>query len=291
MKNGQDRPRESAMGKRDLRGSEKLALNMSDGKTMDVGQVWWFWFTTSAFAVDKRLRHIFRILPRDPRCKFCNAPFEGFGGGLMKVLFGKQRSTLNPRYCNLCDQASREFPGGAEVEMSILFIDVRGSTALSEKLGPTEFSKLITRFYTASTKLIIDEDGLVEKLAGDAVASFWGAGFAGRDYVQRTIKVAQELSKTMAQQEIPVGIGVHAGVAYFGAIGTPDGLTEFTAVGDEVNLAARLASKAAAGEIIVSERMLQKAGMDGGGLEQRSLELKGISKPVTVRVMHAAERQ
>lgn len=288
MKSGQDHPQESAIGKRELGRSEKLAMNMSDGKTMDVGQVWWFWFTTSAFAVDKRLRHIFRMLPRDPRCKFCNAPFEGIGGALTKMLFGKQRSILNPRYCNLCDKASREFPGGAEVEMSMLFIDVRGSTALSEKLGPTEFSKLITRFYTASTKLIIDEDGLVEKLAGDAVAAFWGAGFAGKDYVLRTIKVAQELSKIMAQQEIPVGIGVHAGVAYFGAIGTPDGLTEFTAIGDEVNLAARLASKAAAGEVIVSERALQKAGMDGSSLEQRSLELKGISKPVTVRVMRLA---
>ena len=205
----------------------------------------------------------------------------------MKAVFGKERSTLNPRFCNLCDQASREFPGGAEVEMSMLFADIRGSTALSEKMGPTQFSKLIGRFYTGATKFITEADGLVEKLAGDAVAAFWGAGFAGPDYVQRTIKVAQDLSKFMAQQEIPVGIGVHYGVAYFGAIGTPDGLTDFSALGDEVNLAARLASKAAAGEIIVSEQALQKAGIDGNALERRSLDLKGISQPVTARVMHA----
>ncbi len=255
--------------------------------TVDVGNVWWFWFTTNAFAVDKRLRQIFRMLPRDPRCKFCNAPFAGIGGALMKAVFGKERSALNPRFCNLCEQASREFPGGAEVEMSMLFVDVRGSTALSEKMGPTEFSKLIGRFYAGSTKLIIEEDGLVEKLAGDAVAAFWGAGFAGPDYMQRTLKVAQDLSKFMARQHIPVGIGVHYGVAYFGAIGTPDGLTDFSAIGDEVNLAARLASKALAGEIIVSEQALQKAGVDGSPLERRSLDLKGISQPVTVRVMHA----
>jgi len=260
---------------------------MSDKRTVDVGSVWWFWFTTDAFAVDKRLRQIFRRLPRDPRCKFCNAPFAGIGGALVKLLFGKERSALNPRYCNLCDQASRAFPGGAEVEMSMLFVDVRGSTALSATMGPTQFSKLISRFYTRSTKLIVEEDGLVEKLAGDAVAAFWGAGFAGPDYVQRTIRVAQDLSKSMAQQGIPVGIGVHQGVAYFGAIGTPDGLTDFSAIGDEVNLAARLASKAAAGEIIVSEQALQKAGMDGNALERRSLDLKGISQPVTVRVMRA----
>jgi len=152
---------------------------MNNTKSVDVGNVWWFWFTTSAFTVDKRLRRIFRILPHDPRCKFCNAPFQGAGGNIVRVLFGKERSALNPRFCNLCDLASREFPGGAEVEMAMLFADVRGSTALSEKMRPVEFSKLINRFYTESTKVIIDEDGLVEKLAGDAVAAFWGAGFAG----------------------------------------------------------------------------------------------------------------
>lgn len=259
---------------------------MSEKKPLDVGQVWSFWFTTSAFDVDKRLRRLFRRLPRDPRCKFCNAPFRGIGGIIVKSLFGKQRSDLNPRICNICEEASRRFPGGAEVEMSMLFADVRGSTALSEKMSPSEFSRLINRFYTQSTKVITEEDGLVEKLAGDAVAAFWGAGFAGPDYVRRTLNVAQNLSRVMLQQEIPVGIGVHSGVAYFGAFGTPDGLVDISAIGDEVNTAARLASKAAAGEIIVSEQALQAAGVDGSTLESRSLELKGISLPVLVRVMH-----
>ena len=172
--------------------------------------------------------------------------------------------------------------------MSMLFADVRGSTALSEKMTPTEFSQLINRFYTRSTKVIIEADGLVEKLAGDSVAAFWGAGFAGRDYVQRTIDVAKNLASAMAQQGIPVGIGVHAGVAYFGAMGAAGGLTELSAIGDEVNTAARLVSRAAAGEIIVSEQALQAAGMDTGELESRSLELKGITEPVKVRVLHGS---
>ncbi len=259
---------------------------MKDKKNVDVGNVWWFWFTTNAFAVDKRLRHFQRALPRDPRCKFCNAPFQGVGGALMRVLFRKQRSTLNPRYCNLCDIAAREFPGGAEVPMSMLFIDVRGSTALSETMSPMEFSQLINRFYAAATKVIVDEDGLVEKLAGDSVAAFWGAGFAGPDYVRRTVNVAQNLLRAMDQQKIPVGIGVHFGVAFFGAMGTAGGLTEISAIGDEVNLAARLTSKAAPGEIMVSEQALQAAGIDGSQLEARRLDLKGISEPVAARVMY-----
>jgi adenylate cyclase len=257
---------------------------MNEKKSVDVGNVWWFWFTTNAFAVDKRLRRIMRILPHDPRCKFCNTPFQEVGGMLARVLFGKQRSALNPRYCNLCEIASSEFPGGAEVLMSMLFIDVRGSTALSEKMSPTEFSQLINRFYKESTKIIVDEDGLVEKLAGDSVAAFWGAGFAGSGYVGLTIRVAKNLLRAMERQKIPVGVGVHSGIAYFGAMGAADGLTEKSAIGEEVNLAARLASKAAPGEIIVSEQALKQAGMDASGLESRSLELKGISEPVTVRL-------
>src|SRR5919106_4532039 len=234
-------------------------MNLNDKKSVDVGNVWWFWFSTNAFAVDKRLRRIMRVLPHDPRCKFCNTPFQGIGGMIARVLFGKQRSALNPRFCNMCEIASREFPGGAEVPMSMLFIDIRGSTALSEKMTPTEFSQLINRFYAAATKIIIEEDGLVEKLAGDEVAAFWGAGFAGPDYVRRTIDVAQKLLRVMEKQKIPVGIGVHSGVAYFGAMGTAEGLTDISAKGDEVNMAARPASQAAAGESILTGQGLQKA--------------------------------
>ncbi len=254
-------------------------------KPVDPGEVWAFWFSTSAFDVDKRLRRLFRILPHDPRCKFCNAPFRGIGGAIVKAVFGKEQSTLNPRYCNLCDVASRRFPGGAEVEMSMLFADIRGSTALSETMSPKEFSRLINRFYKLSTRVIGEEDGLVDNLAGDAVAAFWGAGFAGQDYVKRTLHVAQRLLKIMAQEKIPVGIGVHAGIAYFGALGGEGGLMDLSALGDEVNTAARLAALAAEGEIIVSEQALKAAGIDGSPFEARSLELKGINAPVGVRVL------
>ncbi len=254
-------------------------------KEVDPDTVWSDWFTTSAFDVDKRLRRTFRMLPRDPRCKFCNAPFQGMGGTMVRALFGKERSLLNPRFCNMCDEASRRFPGGAEVEMSLLFADIRGSTALSESMSPTEFSRLISRFYASSTKIIVEEDGLVEKLAGDEVVAFWGAGFAGPNYVRRAVSVAQHLLRVMAREEIPIGIGVHFGVAYFGAMSTPEGLMDISAKGDAVNTAARLASKAAAGEIIISEQALHRAGIDGTELESRRLELKGISEPVLVRVM------
>jgi len=103
--------------------------------------------------------------------------------------------------------------------------------------------------------------------------------------VARTVRSAQKIIKTMQEQNIPVGVGVHTGVAYFGAMGEESGLISISAIGDEVNLAARIASKAEAGEILVSESALSQTELDTSQLESRTLELKGISKPMTVRVM------
>jgi len=251
----------------------------------NIEQMWHDWFMTDAFAVEKRMYRFFNILPQDPRCKLCHAPFHGIGGTVMNVFYGRKQSGLNPNFCNICEDFAKRFPGGAEVEMSMLFVDVRGSTALSEQMTPFEFQKLINRFFVGASKAITDEDGLVEKLAGDAVAAFWGAGFAGKDYVAKTVRAAQNISRAMQKQNIPVGVGVHAGVAYFGAMGSAEGLINISAIGDEVNTAARIASKAAAGEILVSKPALKAAGIESSLLESRNLELKGISAPVTVYVM------
>ena len=251
----------------------------------NIEELWREWFMTDAFATEKRVVRFLSVLPSDPRCKFCNAPFEGIGSVVVRAFWGKKQSGLNPRFCNICEEFAKKYPGGSEVEMAMLFVDVRGSTALSEQMSPMDFQKLINRFYVESTHIITQEDGLVEKLAGDAVAAFWGAGIAGPDYTARTIRAAQNILKAMQKQNVPVGIGVHTGVAFFGAMGEENGLINISAIGDEVNTAARLASKAAAGEIILSEAALDKAHIDGSGLESRTLELKGISAPMTVRVM------
>src|SRR4030067_3793207 len=110
------------------------------------------------------------------------------------ALYGRKPSTLNPRFCNVCEDFARKFPGGAQVEMSMLFADVRGSTALSEQMPPGEYKKMIDRFFVGATHAIAEEDGLVDNLAGGAVAAFWGAGFAGVDYVARTLRAAQAIA-------------------------------------------------------------------------------------------------
>ncbi|MGB7873181.1 MAG: adenylate/guanylate cyclase domain-containing protein [Anaerolineales bacterium] len=251
----------------------------------EINQMWHDWFAVDALRAENLFSRTFRLLPRDPRCKICASPFDGMGGLVMRTVFGRGRSALNPQFCSICEDYVKKHQGGAEVEMSMLFADVRGSTALSEQLSPMDFQKLINRFYVGATNVIAGEHGLVEKLAGDAVAAFWGAGFAGKNYVERTIRAAQKIRKNMEAQNIPVGIGVHAGVAYFGAMGSEDGLADISAIGDEVNATARIASKAAAGEILVSEVALKQTNIDASKFESRVLELKGISEQVSVRVM------
>jgi len=257
-----------------------MAINKENANEM-----WRDWFMNDANTVERKVVRFFHMLPHDPRCKLCNSPFQGVGSIVVGAFFGRKQSNLNPNFCNVCEEYAQKFPGGVEVEMSMLFVDVRGSTALSESMSAMEFQKLINRFFINTTRIIGEEYGLVEKLAGDAVAAFWGAGFAGKDYLARTIRSAQKIQKAMNIQKIPVGVGVHTGIAYFGAMGEENGLISISAIGDEVNLAARIASKAEAGEILVSETALSQTEVDTSQLESRTLELKGISKPMTVRVM------
>jgi adenylate cyclase len=234
-------------------------------------------------------RRLLGLLPARHRCKVCNAPFSGVGGSAMKAV-GKGPSTLNPRFCAECEDFARKYQTGAEIELSMLFADVRGSTRLAEGLGTAEFSQLINRFYRASTDVLVNSDALIDKLIGDEVAAFYVPGFAGRQHARRALDAAVELLRVTGHSDadgpwIPVGVGVHTGVAYVGAVGSAEGMTDITALGDAVNTAARLASEAGPGEILVSEATCAAATLDMDGYEQRCLDLKGRSDTIEVRVI------
>jgi len=236
-----------------------------------------------------RHRRLYRLLPSDPRCKWCNAPFQGLGGSLMRMI-GIQPSNLNPRYCNNCDDFARQHLGGAEVELSMLFADVRGSTTLAEQMNMTEFSRLISRFYAVATDVLIQADALIDKLVGDQVTGFFFPGFTGPRHARAALQAARKLLEATGHRDaggpwVPVGVGVHTGRAFVGAVGSESGVADVTALGDAVNIAARLSSQAGAGEILVSEDAVQASGMTPDGLEQRQLMLKGRSQPINVRVV------
>ena len=201
-------------------------------------------------------------------------------------LMGRDQSRFNPRYCQPCEQF--EHPGGAEVVLTMLFADVRGSTNLAAKMSALEFSKLINRFYTIATDVLVKTDAMVDRLIGDEVVGLFIPGMAGPEHPQRAIRAAESLLHLTGHRDptgpwVPVGVGIHTGLAFVGVVGgSEDHPTDFTALGDNVNIAARLASQAGAGEILVSEAAYSAAGLDLGNLEHRQLEVKGKDEPIGV---------
>ena len=112
-----------------------------------------------------KLRH----MPSDPRCKLCLAPFGGAGGAVMKHL-GFGRLPANPAICQNCiSQFRKHGATGAEIPVSLLFADVRGSTGIGERLSPTDFRSFLGHFYEIGSHAILDHDGLVDKLVGDEI--------------------------------------------------------------------------------------------------------------------------
>jgi adenylate cyclase len=244
-------------------------------------------------------RALMRWLPKDPRCRICYTPFSGVGGKLIKMALGRERSVLNPNMCNICDKFAREYQGGAEVEISMLFADVRGSTTLAEGMAPIEFSRLINRFYRAVTDILVESDAWIEKLFGDEVTGLFIPGFTGPQHARLAVEAAQAILRATGHGSpegawIPVGVGVHTGTAFVGAVGKEGGMIDIIALGDAVNTAARLAANAGPGEILVSEQAWNVSGLGtelgAEGAEVRQLQIKGRSEPVGVRILRAVYR-
>jgi adenylate cyclase len=238
----------------------------------------------------RRYRSILRRIPHGPRCKMCYAPFAGPGAPFMRAV-GRQRWVKNPNYCGVCVSWLGQRHGGAEIELSFLFADVRGSTGLGERLSPKEFSELLNRFYDVAARAVIEHDGLVDKYVGDEIVAFFPPSFAA-DHAAAAIGAARAILDRTGHQSAggpwaPIGAGVHTGVAFVGSVGEGD-VTDFTALGDTVNTTARLASAAAAGEILVSRAAATAAGIVGEGYEERRLELRGRTEPIEVLVLGAA---
>lgn len=227
------------------------------------------------------MRRISRSIPSDPRCKLCDTPF-GPPGNLMRFI-GFGPSPLNRRICSGCIRALERRPGGAEIELSIMFADVRGSTGLAERMTAGEFSELLARFYGAAAKAVDRWNGIVDKFVGDQVVALFIPCFTGEDHAEAAIAATRELLAETGHSEgepwIPVGAGIHTGVAYVGAIGEGDAL-DFTALGDAVNTAARLAASAGTGEILVSSAAAASAKLATEGLQAQALHLRGREESV-----------
>lgn len=249
----------------------------------DRDEAFWREFLEHPDTLVRTGRHVLSRIPSNPRCQLCAAPFAGIGGQLMKVI-GKVPSAGNPNMCNSCQKVLIKHHGGAEVPGSMLFADIRGSTGLAERMTPSEFHSLLDRFYTVASQAVFANDGVIDKFVGDEVVANFAPVYGAR-HAEQAVAAALDILRATGHGDsggpwVPVGAGVHTGLAWFGAVGEGEHV-ELTVVGDAVNTAARLASEAQAGEVIVSVHAATAAGLDPT-LERRSLLLKGRQEPVEV---------
>ena len=238
-------------------------------------------------------RRVLKRIPADPRCRMCAAPFEGAGAPLMRLI-GKRQSHPNPNWCTSCIDFMTKHHGGATIGSAMLFADIRGSTSLAERMSPAEYHALLDRYFTAATSAVFKHDGYVDKFVGDELVALFFPLLSGERYVARAVDAAKELLRATGHADpggpwVPVGAGVHAGPAWVGVVGEGSHV-ELTAVGDNVNVAARLASLAQAGEVLVSADAAAASDLDPG-LERRPLELKGKEAATEVVSVRIAPRQ
>jgi adenylate cyclase len=242
----------------------------------------WRQVLTDGHAPLVRARHIFRYLPSSPRCKMCNNPFAGVGGRLLGFA-GFRRSRKNPNLCSRCCEALPV--GGVEVDVAVLFADVRGSTGLGERTSAAGFAALLNRFYEVATRALLRHDAVIDKLIGDEVMAFFVQGITGRDYRRAAVRAGLDLLRAVGYGSaegpwLELGAAVNAGIAYVGNVG--ETVVDFTALGDPVNVAARAQQAAGGGELLVAE------GIDEpllAGAPRRELALRGHERPLAVRVL------
>jgi adenylate cyclase len=212
----------------------------------------------------RSVRQFWRRLPAAPRCKVCASPTHGLGGAVAKV-FWHAPMKGNPLLCKACFGQLSKFPGGAELEISVVFADVRGSTGLAERISAAAYRSLIQGYYKAAAVAVDDNGGIVDKFLGDGVMALFIPVITGENHAGRAIDAGRAILAAversgLAAKGLMVGAGVHTGEAFVGVVGSDEKL-DFTALGDTVNIAARLGSVAGAGELLVSRLAWDRAGL------------------------------
>jgi adenylate cyclase len=246
----------------------------------------------------QRLR-LWENVPSPPRCVLCAAPFAGIGGALLRFT-GRRQNVGNPRYCNDCDQHLENYPGGAYARVSILYADIRGSTAMSERSAGADYKRLLDGFYDAVGGALIKTGGFVFERQGDSVFGVYPRGFCGDTHALEAIKGARHLLADMRPRmpdgsPLPIGIGVHTGTVFVatmsrGGEGTRDPvMRDIGMAGDQVTVAARLSKLAHGGEALVSDAARRAAGdHDFTDAEPRpQLKLEGRQEPVDALALRA----
>ena len=254
---------------------------------------WQAYFEFSTVRSTRAVHRVMRALPSSPRCGMCGAPFAGLGSRFVRPL-GFRPSRKNPSLCATCVELAP--PGGITTEVGVMFADLRGFTTRSESITPQEATALLRRLYAVAEDVLFPE-ALIDKLIGDEVMALYlpifvaGSSFTPDDADRRTVaKVMLGHARRLLEglgygspegPSLELGIGLDYGEAFVGNIGGGSAVSDFTAIGDVVNTAARLQSNASSGEVLVAERLARFLDEPVGALER--LAVKGKHEPVAAQ--------
>lgn len=180
--------------------------------------------------------------------------------------------------------------GGVEAEVTVLFADLRGFTGMAERLPPAQLVQVLNRYLSEMAGAVFEAGGTLDKYTGDGLMAFFNAPIHQEDHVARAVRAAAEIRRRVGELrrglDVPVeppevGIGLNAGIVLVGNVGTRQRL-EYTVIGDEVNLAARLKDLAGPSEILAGRLVAERTGPGWGWREWGRVEVRGRTQPVTV---------
>lgn len=181
--------------------------------------------------------------------------------------------------------------GGVNQKITVLFADIRGFTAISEKAKPEKIVGLLNKYFTAMTDIIFAHGGTLDKYMGDELMALFGAPNATPEDAANALRAAAAMQQRLVSlneelaadgyAQVKIGIGLHTGEATVGYIGS-ERRSEYTAIGDTVNLASRLQSNAPGGTILVSEATAMASGGLYPLLAREPLTVKNRIEPVNL---------
>jgi adenylate cyclase len=171
----------------------------------------------------------------------------------------------------------------------IMFTDIRGFTSMSENMAPDDVAHLLREYFTEMVEIVFRNGGTLDKFIGDAIMALWGAPLSTEDDADKAMAAAIEMQRALVELNehwkatgkpaIDIGIGINFGEVFAGNIGSEQRL-EYTVLGDAVNTASRLCSKAAKGEIMISEPFYRRLKKPPKVEAREPIPLKGKSQPV-----------
>jgi class 3 adenylate cyclase len=223
------------------------------------------------------------------QCVICGTILEGLLSYIFRIA-GIKRSLHNPNLCNRCNTHVED---GSIVKISVLFADISSFTEKTHELGPEQIHEVTDAFLQMATNALVAHDAYVDKYIGDAVMAFFNMPIQRDDHAEQAVAAALEINAGISQLrerfalDLKTGTGIATGWARVGRLGSKY-REDYTAIGDVVNMAARLEGQAQPGEILIHSEVYEKVASDFPDSPSESLWLKGFPEPVLTYYLYSA---